>query len=216
MTAHTLSALGAGFSDEALGSQAVFRAVLQALSQPGQPVRMDHDAEVPEGGHSASAAALLALLDSDCTLWLSPRLAAGNAGMWLRFHTGCQLVDAPEQAHFVWVAAGDAMPPLHTLAQGGDACPEQSATCVLDVDAMDAVDTNAVAPGAWHLSGPGIRDAQHLQVRGMPAGFERQWADNHAAFPRGVDVLLATATHLAGLPRTTGIPSAAVEACACT
>jgi phosphonate C-P lyase system protein PhnH len=144
------------------------------------------------------------------------RLAAGNAGMWLRFHTGCQLVDAPEQAHFVWVAAGDAMPPLHTLAQGGDACPEQSATCVLDVDAMDAVDTNAVAPGAWRLSGPGIRDAQHLQVRGMPAGFERQWADNHAAFPRGVDVLLATATHLAGLPRTTGIPSAAVEACACT
>lgn len=208
MTAHALSALGAGFSDEALGSQAVFRAVLQALSHPGQPVRVDHDAQVPELGHSASAAALLALLDSDCTLWLSPRLAVSNAGLWLRFHTGCQLVDAPEQARFVWVAAGDAMPPLHTLALGSDACPDRSATCVLDVDAMDA---NAVAPGAWRLSGPGIRDQQHLQVRGMPAGFERQWARNHAAFPRGVDMLLATATHLAGLPRTTRIPFA-VEA----
>ena len=57
MTAHALSALGAGFSNEALGSQAVFRAVLQALSQPGQPVRVDHDAQVPAVGHSASAAA---------------------------------------------------------------------------------------------------------------------------------------------------------------
>lgn len=205
MTAYALSALGAGFFDEALGSQAVFRAVLQALSQPGQPVRVDHDAQVPEVGNSASAAALLALLDSGCTLWLSPRLAASDAGMWLRFHTGCQLVDAPEQARFVWVAAGDIMPPLHTLALGSDAYPEQSATCVLDVDAMDA---DADAHDALSLRGPGIRTMQPLCVSGLPADFERQWADNHAAFPRGVDVLLATATHLAGMPRTTRIPSA--------
>ncbi|ART56205.1 phosphonate C-P lyase system protein PhnH [Acidovorax carolinensis] len=208
MKAHTLSALGAGFSNEALGSQAVFRAVLQALSQPGKPVRVDHDAQVPAVGHSAAAAALLALLDSDCSLWLSPRLATSNAGQWLRFHTGCQLVNLPEQARFVWVAAGDAMPPLHALALGSDAYPDQSATCVLDVDAMDA---DAVAHGAWRLRGPGIRDVQHLRVSGLPADFERQWADNHVAFPRGVDVLLATANHLAGLPRTTRIPSA-VEA----
>lgn len=208
MTAHALSALGAGFSDESLGSQAVFRAVLQALSQPGQPVRVDHDAQVPEAGHSASAAALLALLDSDCTLWLSPRLAASNAGMWLRFHTGCQLVDAPQQARYVWVAAGDALPPLHTLLLGSDAYPDQSATCVLDVDGMEV---DATAQNAWCLSGPGIRDVQPLRVQGLPDDFERQWAGNQAAFPRGVDVLLATATHLAGLPRTTRIPSA-VEA----
>ena len=205
MTAHALSALGAGFSDEALGSQAVFRAVLQALSQPGAPVRLDHDAQVPQAGHGASAAALLALLDSDCTLWLSPRLAASNAGQWLRFHTGCQLVDTPAQARFVWVAQGDALPPLQTLAQGSDAYPDQSATCVVDVQDLAA---DSAAPDVWQLSGPGIRAVQRLRVTGMPAGFEPQWADNHAAFPRGVDLVLATATHLAGLPRTTRIPSA--------
>lgn len=208
MTAHALSALGAGFSSEALGSQAVFRAVLQALSQPGQPVQVYHDAQVPEAGHGASAAALLALLDSDCTLWLSPRLAASNAGQWLRFHTGCQLVETPGQARFAWVAQGDAMPSLQSLQQGSDAYPEQSATCVVDVNSMN---TGSATESEWRLSGPGIRDVQPLQVRGMPADFERQWADNHAAFPRGVDVVLATATHLAGLPRTTRITSA-VEA----
>ncbi|WP_026436241.1 phosphonate C-P lyase system protein PhnH [Acidovorax sp. JHL-9] len=205
MTARVLSALGAGFSSEALGSQKVFRAVLQALSQPGQPVHLDHDAEVPAAGNGASAAALLALLDSDCTLWLSPRLAASDAGPWLRFHTGCQLVLNPGQARFAWVAQGDALPPLSTFAQGSDAYPDQSATCFVDVDRLAV---GGGGHGLWRLSGPGIRTAQHLQVSGLPADFERQWADNHAAFPRGVDALLATATHVAGLSRTTRIASA--------
>ncbi|WP_348684156.1 phosphonate C-P lyase system protein PhnH [Acidovorax soli] len=208
MNEHALSALGAGFPSEALGSQAVFRAVLQALSQPGQPVHLDHDAELPAAGHGASAAALLALLDSDCTLWLSPRLAASNAGLWLRFHTGCQLVARPELARFAWVAQGDALPPLSTFAQGSDAYPEQSATCFIDVEALTVGNP---AEGMWCLSGPGMRGVQQLRVSGLPADFERQWADNHAAFPRGVDVLLATAHQLAGLPRTTRIASA-VEA----
>jgi len=199
MTAHALSALGAGFSDEALGSQAVFRAVLQALSQPGAPVRLDHDAQVPQAGHGASAAALLALLDSDCTLWLSPRLAASNAGQWLRFHTGCQLVDTPAQARFVWVAQGDALPPLQTLAQGSDAYPDQSATCVVDVQDLAA---DSAAPDAWQLSGPGLREPAALRADGLAPDFPGWWAHNHASFPRGVDLFLATATELAGLPRT--------------
>ena len=200
----SLSALGAGFSDEALGSQAVFRAVLQALSQPGDPVAIVHDAEVPATGHAASAAVLLALLDSECTLWLSPRLASSQAGVWLRFHTGCVLVDAPEEARFAWVAEGDAMPALASLQRGSDEYPDQSATCVIDVAVLATAEEDA---GAWRLTGPGIRDAQHLHVAGLPEDLCAQWADNHGAFPRGVDVVLATATHIAGLPRTTCIAS---------
>jgi alpha-D-ribose 1-methylphosphonate 5-triphosphate synthase subunit PhnH len=201
-TAHNLSALGAGFSNESLGSQEVFRSVLNALSHPGAPQTVTHDAQVPATGHGAAAAALLALLDSECTLWLSPRLAASAAGTWLRFHTGCQLVDAPEQARFLWVAAGDALPALASLPLGSDEYPDQSATCVVDVELPDGA-THA----AWQLTGPGIRDTQALCVHGLPDDFGRQWADNHAAFPRGVDLLLAGATQLVGLPRTTRIAS---------
>jgi alpha-D-ribose 1-methylphosphonate 5-triphosphate synthase subunit PhnH len=199
-----LSALGAGFSSEALGSQGVFRSVLQALSQPGVPVAVAHDAEVPPTGHGAAAAVLLALLDSECTLWLSPQLASSQAGAWLRFHTGCVLVDHPEQARFAWVAAGDGMPPLESLQRGSDEYPDQSATCVIDVAVLAPA---AQGAGAWRLTGPGIRESQSLHVAGLPGDFERQWADNHAAFPRGVDLVLATATHIAGLPRTTRIAS---------
>ena len=133
MSTPTLASLGAGFSNEAFGSQSVFRAVLQALSHPGRRVAVVHDAQTPAAGHAASAAALLALLDSDCTLWLSPRLEASEAGAWLRFHTGCTLVSQAGDARFVWVGEGDAIPELSSLAQGSDIYPDQSATCVVDV-----------------------------------------------------------------------------------
>lgn len=196
-----LASLGAGFSNEAFGSQAVFRAVLQALSHSGRTVAVEHDAQTPAVGHAASAAVLLALLDSDCTLWLSPRLVASDAGAWLRFHTGCTVVADPAQARFVWVAQGDALPALNRLALGTDIYPDQSATCVVDVSR--AATTTVDASDAWHLRGPGIRDVAALHVDGLPDDFEAQWAANHAVFPRGVDLLLATADHIVGLPRTT-------------
>ncbi|KQB59226.1 MULTISPECIES: phosphonate C-P lyase system protein PhnH [Acidovorax] len=201
MSTTPLASLGAGFSNEAFGSQAVFRAVLQALSHPGRTVAVEHDAQAPSVGHAASAAVLLALLDSDCTLWLSPRLAASDAGAWLRFHTGCTVVVDAAQARFVWVAQGDALPALGSLAQGTDIYPDQSATCVVDVSRAAA--TTADASDAWHLRGPGIQEVAALQVDGLPDEFEAQWAANHGVFPCGVDLLLATADHIVGLPRTT-------------
>lgn len=201
MSTTPLASLGAGFSNEAFGSQVVFRAVLQALSHPGRTVAVEHDAQTPVVGHAASAAVLLALLDSDCTLWLSPRLAASDAGAWLRFHTGCSLVSEAAQARFVWVAQGDVVPPLDSLALGSDIYPDQSATCVVDV--LRATATTTDSEGAWHLRGPGIQEVAALQVEGLPDDFAARWAANHAVFPRGVDLVLATAGHIVGLPRTT-------------
>jgi len=68
MKALDLSSLGAGFAQEASGSQAVFRCALTALSHPGRLVHVPPDAQFPAAGHPASAALLLAMLDSDCTL----------------------------------------------------------------------------------------------------------------------------------------------------
>lgn len=202
-----LSALGAGFADESRGSQAVFRHVLQALSHPGQPVVVGGDAEWPvvPGAvcHPASAAVLLALLDAETTLWLSPALAGSAAETWLRFHTGCTVVAEPGQAHFVWVASLAELPDLSRLHVGTDVSPETAATCVVDVP-----DLCAQANGAqWALDGPGIRTKAHLALPGVADvevnRFDALRRASHALFPRGVDVLLTTATHVLGLPRTT-------------
>lgn len=200
MNPQDLSTLGAGFIHEAYGSQQVFRAALEALSHPGRRVDVTHDAQVPRVGHAASAALLLALLDADCCLWLSPSLRDSDAAAWLRFHTGCQLTATPAQAQFAWIAAGDDLPPLDAFAGGSENYPDQSTTCVIDVLSL-------AAGGAddWRLSGPGIPGETTLGVQGLPQDFVVQWAANHAAFPRGVDLFLATAQQIVGLPRSTRI-----------
>jgi alpha-D-ribose 1-methylphosphonate 5-triphosphate synthase subunit PhnH len=93
------------------------------------------------------------------------------------------------------------MPALHELEQGSDAYPDQSATCVIDVASLNS----AHEDGAWELTGPGIQSTQALSVQGLTPDFTSQWAANQARFPRGVDVFLASESHLAGLPRTTRI-----------
>lgn len=202
MKPNDLSALSAGFSHEAYGSQQVFRAALQALSHPGRLVDVVHDAEVPRAGHAASAALLLALLDADCSLWLSPSLRDSDAAAWLRFHTGCRLVASPGQAQFAWVAAGDALPPLAHFSSGSENYPDQSTTCVIDVAGLG----HAADEGQdWRLHGPGIQGGACLRVTGLAPDFVTQWADNHAAFPRGVDLFLATPGQIVGLPRSTRI-----------
>ncbi len=187
-----------GFSDAVKGSQAVFRTVLQAMSRPGRIQAVHCDAQVPAEAHPAAAAVLLALLDQDCTLWLSPRLARSSAGVYLRFHTGCCLVDTPAQAQFAWVAGGDEFPVLATLAAGSEFEPEDSATCIAQVDSLDD------ATG-WVLRGPGVQGVQHLAVRGLPQDFPDQWLANHTRFPLGVDLLLTAGDRLAGLPRSTSL-----------
>lgn len=195
MNTTTLQDLHAGFHHEAFGSQAAFRTALQALAYPGRIWPMAMEADAPPGAHAASSVLLLALLDADTSLWLSPTLAASTVGAWLRFHTGCALTEQAAQAQFVWVGMGDPAPKLSELRQGSDADPQNSATLLLDVPALQGGDT------LW-LRGPGIQGAQALNAIGLAPDFAAQWAANHAAFPRGVDVLLATSTALLGLPRT--------------
>lgn len=197
MNAHSMQSMVAGFDHEAFGSQAVFRAALQALSHPGQIVPMPIDAALPRHGHAAAAALLLGLLDADTTLWLSASLADSDAAAWLRFHTGCQIVAEPHEAQFLWLAQGQAWPALAQMRQGSDAYPDQSATCVMEVQSL-----HTGSPG-WVLQGPGIATQQPLQVQGLADDFPVQWAQNHGLFPQGVDVFLATPSQVVGLPRTT-------------
>lgn len=203
MNATDLQHIVGGFEHEAFGSQAAFRASMNALSYPGRWTPMPMQAERPRQGHGAAAVLLLSLLDADGSVWLSPTLAASDAAPWLRFHTGCQVVTDASDAQFVWVAQGDAMPALDSLPRGSDNEPHLSATCILDV-----LDTRE---NAWPLSGPGIQGTALLPVDGLPPDFATQWAHNHASFPRGVDVFLSTPTHIAGLPRTTRIGTTAPQ-----
>ena len=197
MKAEDLQSVRPGFDDPAMGSQAVFRRALEALSLPGRKVELPLVAQLPAHGQGAAALLLLALLDSDSTLWLSPSLAGSDAQAWLRFHTGCRCVSEPAQARFLWLAQGDTWPALAQLDAGSDEYPDQSATCIMELSSLETSQADD-----YVLTGPGIKDELVLRASGLPADFAEQWEDNHGSFPRGVDVFLTTGAHVIGLPRS--------------
>jgi alpha-D-ribose 1-methylphosphonate 5-triphosphate synthase subunit PhnH len=182
-----------GFADPVLDAQAAFRAVLQAMSRPGQVQRVPLLPEPPPGLSPAAAAVLLALVDAETGL----RLAAGpQAEGWVRFHCGAPFAPAGAAAFVLDPAAG-----LLDLDPGTEEEPERGASLILEVAGLEE-------SGGWRLTGPGIRDEHRLLVRGAPAGFLADWAANRGRAPRGVDVILCAGDRIAALPRSVAIAEA--------
>jgi len=185
-----------GFADPVAGAQSCFRAVLDAMARPGQ-VRTAGEGLVPPAPLvPAAAALLLTLVDHDTPLWLDP--AAGAAREWIAFHCGAAIVDAPPACRF---ALALSLPSLAALPAGSHEEPESSATLLLQVSALGR-------GRGYRLSGPGLREPAVLSVDGLPAGFVGFWQENHAMFPRGIDMVLCAGTQLAALPRSVTVQEA--------
>ncbi len=179
-----------GFADPVLDAQASFRAVLQAMSRPGQVQRVPHLPELPPGLSPAAAAVLLTLVDAETRL----RLNAGAAAeAWVRFHCGAPLAPAGAAQFVLDPEAG-----LLALDPGTEEEPERGATLILEVAALEE-------GRGWRLTGPGIREEHRLLVAGAPPGFVADWAANRARTPCGVDVILCAGDAIAALPRSVAI-----------
>lgn len=181
-----------GFADSVADSQAVFRAVLDAMSRPGTVHAVQALAEPPAPLHRATAAVLLTLADADTPVWLDSAAAAARA--WVAFHCGAPASGLADAAFAIALQPVD-MAGLHA---GTDEAPERGATLVLQVAALGEGQ-------AWLLSGPGVQHEAALRVDGLPDGFADAWARNAALFPRGVDVVLCAGDRLAALPRTVAL-----------
>ncbi|MFN7572770.1 MAG: phosphonate C-P lyase system protein PhnH [Betaproteobacteria bacterium] len=188
--------VASGFGEPVGGAQRAFRALLQALAQPGTPQYVAHDAAPPPGLTPATAALLLALTDEETAIWWQrPDM---QLAQWLRFFTGAPSTAQPEQAAFAVVTAATAMPSLDCFAPGSATAPEFSTTLLIEVPAL-------TGGAALEWRGPGIRDLQRVAIDGLPALFWAWWQSNGTAFPQGVDVVFAAGTQIVGLPRTTRV-----------
>jgi alpha-D-ribose 1-methylphosphonate 5-triphosphate synthase subunit PhnH len=95
---HTTRDPGRGFADPVFDSQAAFRALLGAMSRPGEVHSLARPGFTPPDGLPlAAAACLLTLADHDTPVWL-----AGGAGHpaahWLAFHAGAPATADPASA----------------------------------------------------------------------------------------------------------------------
>jgi len=182
-----------GFADPTTDAQACFRALLDAMSRPGTLREAGRGLRPPPPMAPATAAALLTLADGETPLWLDEPLAP--AWDWFAFHCGAARAVRPDQAVF---ACATRMPPLTTLSPGSDAGPEESVTLILQVPTLSL-------GRPYRLLGPGLLTPASLAVAGLPDDFAKQWAANHALYPRGVDVVLCAGEQLCALPRSVRI-----------
>lgn len=188
--------LAPGFADPVLASQQNFRLVLQAMAEPGRRLPLAPDLSPPAPLLSTTAAVALTLIDYDTRVWL------GHAGAavadWLRFHTGCPLVDDPAAAGFA-IALGD-WPTLAALPAGTDAYPDRSATLIAQVARL--------GDSGLRLNGPGIPDSRDFGFAPVPDDFLAAWKANTRLFPRGIDLILCDGETVAALPRTCAVTAA--------
>ena len=115
---------------------------------------------------------------------------------WIIFHTGAPVTEYQSEAAFALVAAPQNLSALNGFSLGTQEYPDRSATLILQVSTL-------TDGAALTLEGPGIKDQASLAPAPMPSHFEAQWQVNRAAFPRGVDLILAGPNCVAALPRST-------------
>lgn len=190
-----------GLADPVVDSQAIFRAVLEAMAHPGRIENISALVVPPPPLHAAAAALALTLVDFEMPLWLDEAAATPEAVDYLKFHTGAPIVGRAGEAGFALVAAPARMPVLSAFDAGTDEEPERAATLIIQVEAL--------AEGRGRvLTGPGIAGQTALEVLGLPDAVWAEMRENHASFPRGVDLIFTAGTRIAALPRTTRVEDA--------
>ena len=196
----------AGSFDPVFDSQAVFRALLDAMARPGLVVHLPvRDPRCPVPSCQPLAAMLLTLLDHEVTFAVAPETGHGDGVdalvSYLAAATGSRAV-AVEEADFV-VAPG--APPaglLRRLRRGSPAFPDESATLLILVPALDPAGNGPEVS----LAGPGVRSGGKTIVRlpGLTPADLVDLAEVNAEPPLGIDLILVDAAgSLTGLPRST-------------
>jgi alpha-D-ribose 1-methylphosphonate 5-triphosphate synthase subunit PhnH len=185
-----------GFSNAAIDSAHAFRIIIQAMSRPGVPVRLETALESPAPLHVTSAAVALTLCDFQTPVWLSPALRNERTVHYLRFHTGAPIVEQMEAAHFAFLSVEERNP-VSLFAQGTHEYPDRSATLVIQAVQFNSRDVV--------LTGPGIKASVGFGVEGLAQEFWAGLAENHARFPVGVDVIFAAPQSLATVPRSIAV-----------
>lgn len=193
IAARESNSLGAGFADPVAAAQSTFRAVLEAMAQPGAVREIAINVKAPTGVEPATAALFLTLLDHETPLWLGIGEQADGAARYFSFHCGCPIAERPGLARF---ALCQPTQDLTEFSVGTAEYPESSATILVQVPALEG------GP-AIGLRGPGIKDRAHIAPQGLSPPFWHVVERNAALFPRGADFVLVSGRQICALPRTT-------------
>lgn len=184
-----------GFDDYVTDANETFRTCLEALSRPGMILPVRSSLSAPPPLLPAAAALLLTLADYEIGVWLDDPLTS-NPAVWnyIRFHTGAKPASSHSSADFAVISDVAQMPSLNAFDLGTPEFPDRSTTLIVQVEQL--------TQSGMTLQGPGIDGEIKFSVSPSPDTLAEQLKDNRNLFPRGVDIVFATPSHIAALPRS--------------
>ncbi|MFO6422626.1 phosphonate C-P lyase system protein PhnH [Motilimonas sp. KMU-193] len=197
-----MSIIAPGFSQPVENSQACFRQLLSAMSEPGREVKLDKHA----GFRPLSAAAsqiILCLCDQQTPLYLSPYLEnfavdsdITQAQRNFTFHCNTK-PSSLINAHFAVVASQESIN-FAKLNAGSDEQPEHSTTLVIE-------STSFNQGPAFTLSGPGIAQPRTVQLGELHPKIIHYLTQPSHAYPLGIDMLFCCEQSVIAISRTTKV-----------
>lgn len=175
-------------------TQKVFKAVMQAMANPGRIVEIGKLAEKPMLFRICET-----LLDQEIRFAVIGRGVEKGMIEDIYVLTGCHCVSM-ETADFVVVTGGSSDGSLKKISVGVLDRPEKGATVLYPVDGF-----NKAGDVGLKLSGPGINGESMVEIRGVEAEDMAIAAQLNGGFPLGIDLLLFDASSVLAVPRSTKI-----------
>lgn len=183
--------------DRVHDGRTAFLTCMRAMCSPGTPIEMPTAPQVGEHSELDTAAAvLLALLDRGLSLGISGSPAAHRVAATVLQDTGAARADVPD-AHWVLVH-GAAADTIAHARRGSRLAPETGAT-VLVATTGD--------PHPMSIAGPGV-DGRATAFLPLDELSVHAFTAANAMPPCGVDLLIATANCVIGLPRSVTLRAA--------
>lgn len=212
-----------GFSESVHDAQAVFRTVLNAMSEPGTLHDLTGIELLKENSDffSTSYALALSLFDNSTRICLSPSVDDEHVKNSLNFHCGCVFetvfkmtqgtaakhVDAKESSVDFFILNADEWFDYygHGLISIGDlSYPEKSTTIILQVNSLS--EARFARAKGFRLSGPGIENSRDVFISNShdasDAAFFESIQKNQTTFPLGLDFILCSKEKVMALPRS--------------
>src|SRR5260370_2831706 len=126
-----------GFADQVFDAQVSFRAVMDAMANPGRVEKLAIAPDAPAGLAPALAAAALTLIDHDTPVFLDQAFAQDREiATSLSFYTGCRFIDDSSRALFALIGDPARCLDLARFGQGTLEYPDRSTTLLIQVEAV--------------------------------------------------------------------------------
>lgn len=177
--------------DSVHDGRTAFLSCMRAMCEPGTPIELPCVPQICEHAELDSAAAiLLALLDRGLSLGVSGGHAAHRAASMVIDETGAARADVADAG---WVLVhGPAADTIAHARRGTRLAPEAGATLVVAASGE---------PHTMSVTGPGVAARSTVFIP-LDAVAVRAFTAANSLLPCGVDLLIATANCVIGLPRS--------------